>query len=230
MYKLLAITNRHLCNNDFLEQIQNICTLNKYKELYTLNNSNRKIEALNNNTKKTHTLNDTNTLISSVSIVLREKDLPENDYKALAEKVLKVCKENNTECILHTYYKTAIELNCKKIHLPLHVLKSNPHILKEFNEIGVSIHSVDEAIEAVSLGATYITAGHIFATDCKKDLPPRGLDFLSSVCNSVSIPVYGIGGISTENAKEVIEAGAAGISIMSGLMKCTDPNELFNIS
>lgn len=239
MYKLLAITNRHLCNNDFLEQIQNICTLNKhkelytlnkFKELYTLNNSSRKIEAMNNNTKKPHTLNDTNTLISSVSIVLREKDLPENDYKALAEKVLKVCKENNTECILHTYYKTAIELNCKKIHLPLHVLKSNPHISREFYEIGVSIHSVDEGIEAMNLGATYITAGHIFATNCKKDLPPRGLGFLSSVCNSVSIPAYGIGGISRENVKEVIKAGAAGICIMSGLMKCTDPKELFNIS
>lgn len=69
---------------------------------------------------------------------------------------------------MHTYYKVAKELNCKKIHLPLHVLKSNPNIYKDFDEVGVSIHSVSEAIEAMNLGATYITAGHIFATDCKK--------------------------------------------------------------
>ncbi|AJD31557.1 MULTISPECIES: thiamine phosphate synthase [Clostridium] len=191
MYKLLAITNRHLCNNEFLEQIQDICTLN-----------------------------EKNKVIESVSIVLREKDLSENDYKNLAAKVLKICKKNNTECILHTYYKVAKELNCKKIHLPLHVFKSNPNLSKDFDEVGVSIHSVSEAIEAMNLGATYITAGHIFATDCKKDLPPRGLSFLSSVCSSVHIPVYAIGGISPANAEKAINAGAEGICIMSGLMTC----------
>ncbi|HEY8804945.1 MAG TPA: thiamine phosphate synthase [Clostridium sp.] len=194
MYKMLAITNRHLCNNDFLAQIQDICTLN-----------------------------EKNTVIKSVSIVLREKDLSENDYKDLASKVLKICKKNNTECILHTYYKVASELNCKKIHLPLYVLKSKPDVCKEFNEVGVSIHSVYEAIEAINLGATYITAGHIFATDCKKDIPPRGLSFLSSVCSSVNIPVYAIGGILPANAQKAINAGADGICIMSGLMTCKNP-------
>lgn len=195
MYKLLAITNRHLCNNEFLEQIQDICTLN-----------------------------EKNTVIESVSIVLREKDLSEKDYKKLAAKVLNICEKNNTECILHTYYKVAKELNCKKIHLPLYILKSNPNIYKDFNEIGVSIHSVNEAIEAMNLGATYITAGHIFATDCKKDLPPRGLSFLSSVCSSVHIPVYAIGGISPANAEKAINAGAEGVCIMSGLMTCKSSN------
>lgn len=189
MYKLLAITNRHLCKNDFLVKIEDICKLNKK-----------------------------NTEIESVSIVLREKDLLEDDYKDLAVKVLKICKKNNTECILHTYYNVARELNCKKIHLPLHVLKEKTSICKEFNEVGVSIHSVNEAIEAVKLGATYITAGHIFATDCKKDIKPRGLSFLSSVCSSVNVPVYAIGGISSVNAEKTINAGAKGICIMSGLM------------
>jgi len=168
-----------------------------------------------------------NTGIKSVSIVLREKDLSEDDYKDLAVKVLKICKKNNTECILHTYYKVAKELNLKKIHLPLHVLKSNMNICKEFNEVGVSIHSVSEAIEAVNLGATYITAGHIFATDCKKDIAPRGLSFLLSVCSSVNIPVYAIGGISSTNAQKAIKAGADGICIMSGLMTCKNFRVLF---
>lgn len=235
MYKLLVITNRKLCNNDFLEQIKNICTLNNKlytlnnKELYTLKNSFKELYSSNNINRKLDELNNTNTIISSVSIVLREKDLSESDYKALAEKVLKVCEDNNTKCILHTYHKVARELKGNKLHVPLHVLKSNPHISKEFNEIGVSIHSVDEAIEAANLGATYITAGHIFATDCKKDLPPRGLGFLKTVCNVVQIPVYAIGGISPENAQQAIDAGAAGICIMSGLMKCKDPKELLNL-
>ncbi len=196
MYKILAITNRHLCNNDFLTQIENICGLNEKKSE-----------------------------IKSVSIVLREKDLSENDYKDLAAKVIKICEENNTECILHNFYKVAKELNCKKIHLPLHVLKSKMDLCKEFNEVGVSIHSAREAIEAVNLGATYITAGHIFATDCKKDIPPRGLSFLSSVCSLVNIPVFAIGGISLSNAQKTISAGADGICIMSGLMNCKNLRE-----
>lgn len=49
--------------------------------------------------------------------------------------------------------------------------------------------------EAEQLGASYLTAGHIYATDCKRGLPPRGLGFLKEVCREVSIPVYGIGGI-----------------------------------
>lgn len=196
MYKILAITNRHICNNDFLTQIQDICTLN-----------------------------EKNTVIKSVSIVLREKDLSEDDYKDLAAKVIKICEKNNTECILHSFYKVAREFNCKKIHLPLHVLKSKPDVCKGFNEVGVSIHSVSEAIEAYNLGATYITAGHIFATDCKKDIPPRGLSFLSSVCCCVNIPVFAIGGISIENAQKAINVGADGICIMSGLMNCKDPRE-----
>ena len=68
-----------------------------------------------------------------------------------------------------------------------------------FRIIGASCHSVEEAREAVELGCNYIIAGHIFATDCKKGLPGRGLDFLKEVCASVSVPVYAIGGINSEN-------------------------------
>lgn len=198
MYKLLAITNRHLCKNDFLKQIEDICRFG---------HRDKRIESL--------------------SIVLREKDLPEEEYKILASKVLKICKENNTKCILHTFCKTAIELDCKNIHLPLHILKSPPDILDNFDEIGISIHSLGEAVEAFNLGASYITAGHIFETNCKKDLQPRGLEFLETICSSVNIPVYAIGGINFDNASAAINAGAEGICIMSGLMNC-DISNLFN--
>ena len=87
-----------------------------------------------------------------------------------------------------------------------------------------------------------MTAGHIYATDCKKGLPPRGLDFLKNVCDAVEIPVYAIGGIniasnynstasdspstydavrdiSVPRLAEVMECGAAGGCIMSGMMR-----------
>ena len=109
-------------------------------------------------------------------------------------------------------------------HLPLHILREMTAEQKgAFRVIGASCHSVEEAVEAQGLGCMYITAGHVFETDCKKDLPGRGLDFLKAVCGSVSIPVYAIGGISAGNLCAVRGAGASGACVMSGLMRCEDP-------
>ena len=95
-----------------------------------------------------------------------------------------------------------------------------------FEIIGASCHSLEEAKEAERLGCTYITAGHIFLTDCKKGLPGRGLTFLQNICENVSIPVYAIGGISNENINDVRQTGAAGACIMSGFMKCNNIAEI----
>ena len=156
-------------------------------------------------------------------IILREKDLTEEDYKKLAEQVLKLCERYEVPCMLHSFADAAVELGAENIHLPLHILRELDEKKKEkFKEIGASCHSVEEAQEAEKLGCTYITAGHVFATDCKKGLPPRGLAFLQAVCQSVSIPVYAIGGIDSENIASVRKAGAKGACIMSGLMGCED--------
>ena len=99
----------------------------------------------------------------------------------------------------------------------------------QFKEIGASCHSVEDALEAVRLGSTYLTAGHIFDTDCKKGLPGRGLDFLRAVCENVSVPVYGIGGINCENLVDVRKAGAKGACVMSGAMQCEDVGFYLNL-
>lgn len=90
-----------------------------------------------------------------------------------------------------------------------------PHIKR----IGTSIHSVDDAVFAESHGADYITAGHIFTTDCKKGLPGRGIDWLKSICHAVSIPVYAIGGISDANVSMLSDCNIAGYCMMSASMK-----------
>ena len=104
--------------------------------------------------------------------------------------------------------------------------KMTPQEKNHFEIIGASCHSLEEAKEAERLGCTYITAGHIFLTDCKKGLPGRGLTFLQNICENVSIPVYAIGGISNENINDVRQTGAAGACIMSGFMKCNNIAEI----
>jgi thiamine-phosphate pyrophosphorylase len=161
------------------------------------------------------------------AVIVREKDLPEKDYEALASDVLRLCRENNVKCIFHTFIKTAKKQNADGIHLPLPQLRELHGTAKaNFTEIGCSVHSADEAAEAQSLGATYITAGHIFPTDCKKGIPPGGTELLHRICEAVSIPVYAIGGVNAANAPQCIKAGAAGVCMMSEFMKSDCPEAL----
>ncbi|MBQ2406185.1 MAG: thiamine phosphate synthase [Lachnospiraceae bacterium] len=186
---IIAVTNRHLCSGDFLQKINELAGLD--------------ID----------------------SIILREKDLSVIEYKELANKVLDICAKHNKTCILHNFWEIALELGCPDIHIPLDVFRKNVEKINEsikngnFKRIGTSVHSVEDAKEAISYGATYLIAGHIFATDCKKDLEPRGLDFLKAVCSSVEVPVYAIGGINMDRMESVIQCGAKGGCIMSGFMR-----------
>ena len=72
----------------------------------------------------------------------------------------------------------------------------------------------DDLDKAISLGANYVLAGHIYDTDCKKGLPGRGLEFLQQICNNASVPVIAIGGMNADRLKEVKAAGASGAAIM----------------
>ena len=161
-------------------------------------------------------------------MILREKDLSEMEYERLAVQVKQICDERQVLLILHTYTDVAQRLGIRKIHLPVRTfLEMDDQQKSGFDIIGVSTHSVEEAVAGWKAGASYVTAGHIFATDCKKGLPPRGLVFLKAVCDAVDIPVYAIGGIHQENIQSCLEAGAAGICLMSSLMKAENPGLYF---
>ena len=161
------------------------------------------------------------------AIVLREKDLSEKEYEQLARQVMQICQKHGTQCILHSFSNVAIALGAVAVHMPLPLLqKMTPQEKSHFQIIGASCHSLEEAKEAQDLGCTYITAGHIFLTDCKKGLPGRGLPFLEEICKTVRIPVYAIGGISPQNIESVRKTGAAGACIMSGFMRCKTVEEI----
>ena len=160
-------------------------------------------------------------------IFLREKDMNPEDYKELAAAVMGICERRGVKCILHCFTDAAIALRAQAIHLPLHLLREMTREQKSwFTDLGASCHSVEDALEAQALGCTYITAGHVFETDCKKGLPGRGLEFLRNVCAAVDIPVYGIGAIDAGNIAFVRDAGAGGACLMSSLMVSDDVSGL----
>ena len=156
-------------------------------------------------------------------IVLREKDLTEEEYTALAARILTDAPEYlRQHLVIHNYPGAALKLKVPGIHLPLGVLKdmneTRPDLLHRFDTVGTSVHSADDALEAVRCGASYLFAGNVWETTCKPGLGGRGPEFLKEVAQSVSIPVYGIGGISEERMPEILATGAAGGCMMSGFM------------
>ena len=199
--KLNTITNRKLCENENLEkQIEKIFSAYKRKII----------------------LED----FEVVALTLREKDLYKNEYLKLVEKIYPICQKYRIDLILHQNYDLNLDekYNIGGIHLSYDSFKSlNKNIreglIKKYKKIGVSIHSIDEVKEVEMLGATYIVAGHIFETDCKKDLEPRGLKFIQELSSTLTIPIFVIGGINQENSNLVINSGAFGVCMMSSLMK-----------
>ncbi|MBR6259138.1 MAG: thiamine phosphate synthase [Oscillospiraceae bacterium] len=161
------------------------------------------------------------------AVILREKDLSGEQYLSLAESALKICRDGGVPLVIHGHPETAGALGLAALHMPLPKLREMTADERgQFKTLGASCHSVSEAMEAQALGCTYITAGHVFDTDCKKGVPGRGLDFLRETVRAVSIPVFAIGGITAENFSAVKAAGARGACLMSSLMLFPDPEGL----
>lgn len=199
--KLNIISNRKLCENENLEkQIEKI--FSAYKRKIILEN------------------------FEIVSLTLREKDLNENEYLKLIEEIYPICQKYKINLILHQNYDLNLDDKYKieGIHLSYDIFKSlneniKAELIKKYKRIGVSIHSLDEAKEVENLEASYIVAGHIFETDCKKGLEPRGLKFVEELSSILTIPIFAIGGIDEKNSLSVIDSGAFSVCMMSSMMK-----------
>ncbi|MBP1745361.1 MAG: thiamine monophosphate synthase [Firmicutes bacterium] len=154
------------------------------------------------------------------AIMLREKDLEPVEYESLAGKVKEICEKNGVRLIVNGCMVAASKLGIPCIHLSMADLRLHAAGLACFKSVGASVHTASEAREAQDLGASYLIAGHIFPTDCKKGVPPRGLSFLEEVCGSVTVPVFAIGGITKDRMEAVMGTGAKGICLMSEAMTC----------
>ena len=199
--KLNIISNRKLCENENLEkQIEKI--FSAYERKINLKN------------------------FDIVALTLREKDLNKNEYLKLIEKIYPICQKYKINLILHQNYDLNLDekYDIEGIHLSYSIFKSlneniKAELIKKYKRIGISIHSIDEGKEVESLGATYVVAGHIFETDCKKGLEPRGLNFIKELSSILTIPIFAIGGINEENSNLVLNSRAFGVCMMSSLMK-----------
>ena len=147
------------------------------------------------------------------NIILREKDLSTEKLIEIYIKIRELVPEE-TNIIINSNIEAARILKEKFIHLSFKDFKKNLEEVKSL-QVGVSVHSILEAIEADRLGASYILVSPIFETQCKKDVTPKGIDFIKEIKEKVNCKVIALGGINELNFKEVLEASADDFACMS---------------
>lgn len=160
-------------------------------------------------------------------VMVREKDLPETELAALVEEVVRRARAWGAAVVVNGHAGVAAACGADGVHLPQGFSVAEARRLVGPDRwVGVSAHNLEEAQRAAAAGADYITLSPIFTPVSKPDYgPPLGLEALRQVARAVPIPVIALGGITPANARSCLEAGAAGIAVLGGLMEATDPQE-----
>lgn len=154
-------------------------------------------------------------------IQLREKHLPERMILDMAYWVLELAREYGAKLLVNDRVDIALAAGADGVHLgqkslPAHAVRK---ITGDDFLIGVSTHSLHEALEAEKDGADFITLGPIYHTPSKARYgEPIGVDVIRQVKSRVSVPVLAIGGIKTDTVHEVLNAGADGVAVISGIL------------
>ena len=150
-------------------------------------------------------------------ILLREADLDEKSYENLAKDVLDVVKSSGVKLILHSYFSVAERLGIDELHVPFELF-SKVGRGGFCGKIGVSAHSLKEALSAREFGADYVVVGHIFDTPSHAGVAGHGIGFLREIIGNLDVPVYAIGGINDGNVELIENSGASGSYMMRGVI------------
>lgn len=162
-------------------------------------------------------------------IQVREKDLP---GRALAELLREALGRVPAGCriLVNDRLDVACALGAGGVHLGEESLSVEDarRLVRGRSEtqdflVGASTHSLAAALSAEKAGADYLVFGPVYATPSKAQYgPPQGIERLTEVCHAVSLPVLAIGGITVENARACLEAGAAGIAAIRLFEEASD--------
>lgn len=161
----------------------------------------------------------------------REKGLnalQEEAYIEFARACQALCKQYNVPFIVNDDIELAVKLDADGLHIGQDdgAVETARQAMKG-KILGVSVHSFDEAQQAIQAGADYVGIGPVFATQSKADAEsPCGTDFLQQVvARYPALPIVGIGGITADNAKQVLATGIDGIAVISAISLADNPLE-----
>ncbi|MGR6836068.1 thiamine phosphate synthase [Syntrophomonas erecta] len=158
-------------------------------------------------------------------VQLREKDISSREFYNLAIELKQLLQSYNIPLIINDRLDIALAVDAEGLHigqddLPIETARK---ILGPGKILGYSVSNVEEALYGEGHGADYLGAGSVYPTGSKSDAGnPIGLQELTKIRQSVSIPIVGIGGIGINNIAEVKKTGVDGVSVISAILGSQD--------
>lgn len=157
-------------------------------------------------------------------VQLREKELSDEEFLEEAVKIHEICKHYGVPFIVNDNVDIAVKCHAEGIHVGQDDMKASCVRERVGDDmiIGVSAHTVEEAVEAVKNGADYLGAGAVFGSSTKQNAGAMEKETLRSICEAVDIPVVAIGGINGKNLKELSHTGIDGVALVSAIFAADD--------
>ena len=155
---------------------------------------------------------------------LREKELSDAEFLKEALEIKKLCSSYSVPFIINDNVDIAIKCGADGIHVGQSDMAAT-NVRKLIGDgmiLGVSAQTVEQAILAEKMGADYLGVGAVFPTSTKLDADFVSYDTLKAICQSVSIPVVAIGGITQENLHLLKESGICGVALVSAIYASKD--------
>jgi thiamine-phosphate pyrophosphorylase len=159
------------------------------------------------------------------AIQVREKDLPVRELLSIAQELRRITREFNAKLFINDRVDVAVAIEADGVHLGHQSMPSEAvrKIAGKRMLVGVSTHSLAEAVNAEETGADFITLGPIFVTPSKMQYgEPLGVESIRIIKKHIRIPVFGLGGIRNANIAQVMQAGADGIAMISAIIAAED--------
>jgi thiamine-phosphate pyrophosphorylase len=159
----------------------------------------------------------------ATAVQLRAPELDDDALLPLATELATACRDAGVLFVVNDRIDVAVESRADGVHVGQ---DDDPHDARQLlgadRVLGVSVGGVDEAKAAERGGADYLGVT-VWSTRTKPEAEPQGLEGLGDVVESTTLPVVGIGGVSASNATLVLEAGAAGVAVISVVAAAADP-------
>lgn len=157
-------------------------------------------------------------------IQLREKSLDEGKFLEEAKELQALCRERHVPFIVNDNVDIAKAMDADGVHVGQDDMAALDARAKLGTDklIGVSAHTVEEALLAEKQGADYLGVGAVFPTSSKSDVGEMSYETLKAICKAVSIPVVAIGGVSGENVGKLAGSGICGVAVISAIYAAKD--------
>lgn len=153
-------------------------------------------------------------------VQLREKNISTMEFYKIAVDVKKVTDKYNVPLIINDRLDIALAVDAAGIHvgqsdMPCEIARK---LVGKDKIVGVSAHTVEEALKAQKDGADYLGVGAVFPTGTKKDAIDVNIETLKEIVQKVNIPVVAIGGVNQDNVDKLADTGIDGISVISAIL------------